>query len=475
MITSEQINQINISQRQPIKGNHAVVIGGSMAGLLTARVLTNHFERVTVVERDRFPEHPQFRPGVPQSRHVHVLLSKGKQILEQLFPGIMIDLETAGALKIDWTAEFPCYSLFGWEPRFRSQLKSCLCSRYLLEAMVRQKLATYDNLQFLEGTQVTDLLSNVSNSRIRGVKVKSNSQEQDLTADLVVDASGRNSSLPKWLSALGYQAPEETVINSFLGYSSQWYEFPEGFQADWKVLATATKPPNDRRAGIIYSVENNCWVVTLYGINKDYPPTDETGFLEFARSLRTPIIYELIKEAQPISPVYSYRRTENCLRHYDKLSRLPDGIVAIGDAVCCFNPVYGQGMTVGALGAIALNECLQNHPSLNGFTKGYQKQLAAVNSTPWLMATGEDLRWEGTEGAKPDWITRLMQQYLDRVVLLSVERPEVYQKYLEVMQLTQPPTILFQPDVMAKILGQIVKNYQKLEQKHQGQNIPKLL
>ena len=147
----------------------------------------------------------------------------------------------------------------------------------------------------------------------------------------------------------------------------------------------------------------------------------------------------------------------------------------MGDAVCCFNPVYGQGMTVGALGAITLDQCLQNHPSLNGLTKLFQKQLAQVNSTPWLMATGEDFRWKGTEGGKPDLITKLMQQYLDQVVLLSVDRPEVYHKYMEVMQLTQPPTILFQPDVMAKILGQIIKNYQKFEPKNQRQTIPKLL
>ncbi len=463
-----------IFQQKPIKGNHAVVIGGSMAGLLAGRVLTNHFEQVTIIERDRFPEQPKYRPGVPQSNHVHVLLCKGKQIVEQLFPGLLGELETAGALEIDWTAEFPWYNLFGWQPRFHSELKSYLCSRHLLEWMVRQKLATYDNLQFLENTQVTDLLSKVSN-RVTGVRLKSNSQIQDLTADLVVDASGRNSSLPKWLNALGYQSPEETVINSFLGYSSQWYQVPEGLQIDWKALAVAPKPPSDRRGGVICSVENNCWVATLFGVNKDYPPSDETGFLEFARSIRNPIIYKFIKETQPISPVYVYRRTENRLRHYDKLSRLPDGIVAIGDAVCSFNPVYGQGMTVGALGAIALDECLQNYPSLKGLTKGFQKKLAQVTTIPWLMTTGEDLRWQGTEGIKLDWLTRLMQQYLDQVVMLSVERPEIYQKYVEVVQLTHSPKILFQPEVMVKILGQIIKNHQKLEPKHQEQTLPKLL
>ncbi|NEN88764.1 MAG: FAD-dependent monooxygenase [Okeania sp. SIO3H1] len=468
-------DKINISQQQPTKGNHAIVIGGSIAGLLAGRILTNHFQQVTIVERDRFPEYPQFRPGVAQSHHVHVLLSKGQQILEQLFPGLVEDLETAGSLKIDWAAEFPWYNLFGWQPRFRSDIKSCLCSRHLLEWSIRRQLTADDSVQFLESTQVKNLLSNVSNSRVTGVRIKSNSHEQDLTADLVVDASGRNSSLPKWLTALGYQAPEETVINSFLGYSSRWYKCPEGFHADWKVLAVATKPPNDQRAGIIYSVENNFWVTTLYGINKDYPPTDEVGFLEFARSLRNPIVYEFIKDAQPISPVYSYRRTENRLSHYDKLSRLPDGIIAIGDAVCCFNPVYGQGMTVAALGAIALDQCLQSNPSLKGFSKYFQKQLAQVNSVPWLMATAEDLRWPGTEGAKPDWITRLIQQYLDQVLRLSVEYPEVYQKYIVVMQLTQPPKILFQPDIMAKILAQIIKNNQQFEPTDREQNIPKLL
>jgi 2-polyprenyl-6-methoxyphenol hydroxylase-like FAD-dependent oxidoreductase len=185
--------------------------------------------------------------------------------------------------------------------------------------------------------------------------------------------------------------------------------------------------------------------------------------MEFARSLRTPEIYEFLKDAKPVSPIYGYRRTENCWRHYEKLTRIPDGLVAIGDAVCSFNPVYGQGMTTAALGALTLQDCLQkqyqnNQHSLTGFTKRFQKQLVKVLETPWLMATGEDFRWETTEGGKPNQITRLMHQYMDRLLQLSVSDANIYRSFLEVMHMTKQPASLFAPNLLLRVLKNIGTN-----------------
>ncbi|WP_445633873.1 NAD(P)/FAD-dependent oxidoreductase [Nostoc sp. DSM 114161] len=461
------------------KENKAIVIGGSIAGLLTAQVLTKYFDRVTIVERDRFPEQPEQRHGVPQAHHVHVLLIRGQQILEQLFPGIIAELTSSGTPIVDSIADCPWLGYNGWAPRFSSHLISCACSRNLLEWTIRRRLEGNHRIAFVQAAQVTNLVSNPDKTTITGVRVSfRNEPEAEILANLVVDASGRNSHTPQWLEELGYQPPQQTVVNSFLGYASRWYHPPEGFQADWKILLIAAKPPHNTRSAVLYSVEGNRWIVTLAGVNRDYPPTDEAGFLDFAQSLRSPILYQAIKDAQPISPIYGYKRTENHLRHYEKLSRLPEGLIMVGDAVCAFNPVYGQGMTTAALGALTLDECLskqlskQSNANLIGFPRYFQKELRKAISVPWLMATGEDFRWPATEGGKPDLISKFMQLYMDRLLLLQAESAEIHQLFLEVMNLLKPPSAFFQPHILMQVLKQIINSRPQSDEFIDGENIP---
>ena len=440
------------------KYNHTVVIGGSIAGLLTARVLANYFQQVTIVEHDRLDEKTIERAGVPQSHHVHALLTQGQRLLEQLFPGINDDLDAAGAPKVNWTADFLFLGLFGWFPRFPGDLVTRTVSRQLLENIVRKHLKNYPNVQFITPAKVTGFLTNSNQTHITGICFSSNNTTKTLTAELVVDASGRNSQTPKWLESLGYPQPQETIVNSFLGYASRWYQAPEDFRSDWKVLMMSYSPYETTKGGVIYQIENNCWIVTMAGIAKDYPPTDEAGFLEFVRHLRNPIIYETIKDAQPLSSIYGYRRTENRWRHYEKLPKFPEGLAVLGDAVCAFNPIYGQGMTVAALGAFTLDQCLHESQSLTGFGKRFQKRLAKINQVPWLIATGEDFRWSTTEGGQPNLITKLMHRYLDLVIQLSVESPQVYQVFLEVLHLVKSPNALFQPYILLRAIKQAISN-----------------
>lgn len=308
------------------------------------------------------------------------------------------------------------------------------------------------------------LLSNPSKTSVTGVQVSfGNETKADIPANLVVDASGRNSRTPEWLQALGYESPQETVVNSFLGYASRWYHLPEGFQPDWQTLIIWPKPPNKTRSGMLYPVEGNRWIVTLAGVGRDYPPTDEAGFLDFARSLRSPMIYEAIKDAQPLSSIFAYKRTENHLRHYEKLSKLPEGLLLIGDAVCAFNPIYGQGMTTAALGALTLDECLskqlsdQSDGNLIGLSRYFQQQLSKVISSPWLMSTGEDFRWPTTEGGKPDLITKLTQQYLYQVFLLQANSAQIHELFLEVLNMLKPPSAFFQPGIFIQVLKQVIQ------------------
>lgn len=462
----------NTNQKKNLSSSrHAIVIGGSIAGLLTARVLADYFDLVTILERDRFPEKPIPRPGVPQSHQLHVLLSQGLRIIEQLFPGIKDELAVKGASTIDWTADYRLLLPRGWAPRFPSKITSCSCTRNLLEATIRQRLSSYSNVEFKEANFVTGLLSDTSNTGVTGVSVKdANGIEAELSAFLVIDASGRNSNAPNWLQSLGYDRPTQTAIDSFLGYSSRWYQSLSGEPFDYKVLYIIPSAPDCPRGAVLYQVEGNYWIVTLIGVGRDYPPTDEAGFLDFAQSLRSPEIYEAIKDAQPISPIYGYQRTENRLRHYEQMSRLPENFLVVGDAVCAFNPVYGQGMTAAANGALTLDKCLKQYQHRSnedaiGMGKHFQKQLAKANTYPWLIATGDDFRWPTTQGGQPNLMTRFMQWYVEQVMLTASQSAKVYKVLLKVLHLLEPPTVLFQPAVLAIVLLNIALGRSKFASK----------
>ncbi|MBV8883268.1 MAG: monooxygenase [Chroococcidiopsidaceae cyanobacterium CP_BM_RX_35] len=457
-------------------GTHALVIGSGIAGLLAARVLLNHFEYVTVVERDSLPEQPQPRPGVPQAVQSHALLVRGQRILEQLFPGLEAELIAAGAIAVDWSADVLSVSSMGTAPRSPSDLISSVCSRNLLEWSIRHRLADSDcaaspqegnRLQFLAATQVKKLLTDESQSRVTGVQLRDCNDSLllgELTADLIVDASGRNSCLPKWLAELGYATPAETVINAGFGYTTRWYERPVHWQANWKMLLVLPKPPHGRRCGVLYPVEDNRWGLSLYGFSQDYPPTDEIGFLEFARTLCSPMLYEAVKDAKPLSPVYSYRRTENRWHHYEQLSKLPAGIVALGDAVFAFNPYYGQGMTAAALSALVLDRCLhrrwrQSRTAPIGFSQYFQKQLARSLKVLWLSATRRDCAWLTNEDSidkarKPNKISQLLRQYVKQVMLLSMGCPEINRTMIEIYHMVKSPIALFQLNIATKVLRQ---------------------
>ncbi len=453
----------------------AIVIGSSMAGLLAARVLLNHFAEVVLIERDQISDPLKPRPGVAQSQHVHVLLTQGQRLLEQLFPGLAAELSAAGAPTVEWTADWRMLGLQKWMPRCQSGLFGRTCSRTLLERVIRQRLLVYPNLTLLSGCQVEGLLTTHNAARVTGVKLGWRDRDEaalfdSLSAALVVDASGRNSALPHWLTQLGYKAPPETTINAFLGYASRWYQRPAQLETDWQGITISAVKGVNSRGGVLYPIEQDRWIVTLGGVGRDYPPTDEAGFLDFARSLRVPILYDLLKEAQPLSPIYSYRRTENCWRHYERLHHFPDGIVAIGDAVCAFNPVYGQGMTTAAVGAMTLDRCLKQEPSepINGFPLRFHKQLARILNTPWIMATGEDRRWSTTEGDRLGWSEQWVQKYIDRITVLMQDNPVLLKSFAEVVHMVKSPATLFEPAIVLQVLASYNKRIldnSKLNQK----------
>ncbi|MEO8394980.1 MAG: FAD-dependent monooxygenase, partial [Chloroflexota bacterium] len=343
---------------------HAAVIGGSIAGLWTARVLADHFDRVTVIDRDHFSDSAEARKGAPQGRQLHVLLVRGQQILDQLFPGVTNELQAEGVSMIRWTDELASLNPNGtWVLNYPYGYATMGVSRLLLEWHMRKRLMQNPKIRFVEGRVVSGVLTNEAKTQVTGVRMEAVGAErasvgtETLETDLVVDCSGRESHTPEWLTALGYAAPEETVIDAHVGYTTRWYQAPPGFEAQWKAISIQSRAGNTGRSGWIYPIEHNQWIALMVSVNVPLPDTDE-AFLEFAHTLPEPNIYDALKDATPVSPLFRYQRTANQLRRYGALERMPDGLILIGDSVCAFNPVFGQGMSVSAMEAMLLDQQL---------------------------------------------------------------------------------------------------------------------
>jgi 2-polyprenyl-6-methoxyphenol hydroxylase-like FAD-dependent oxidoreductase len=429
--------------------------------MLAARVLSDHFDHVTLLERDRFSETPAARKGLPQGRHVHGLLERGRAAMERFLPGLTAELVRAGAEPLDWTRDIAWMSPYGWYVRFPGDLRQLACTRDLIDWAVRRRVAALSNVRIHQGAPVAGLILGPGDgSRVAGVRIRPRRVDTEfervgaeLAADLVVVADGRNSRLPEWLTAVGYDPPEETVVNSFQGYASRFYRPPAEFEPSWKGLYIQQAPPGDPRGGLVGPVEGGRWLASLVGGDGDYPPTSEAGFLAFARSLRSPALYEAIAGAEPLSPIAGQRATENRQRHYDHLRRFPDGVVAVGDAVCAFNPVYGQGMTAAALGAEVLDRWLreESSPHAPGRGRVFQRRLARATAAAWQLSSAADYRFRATEGPPQSRLARLSGGYVDRVMRAATSRPWVRRRLTEVLHLLRPPSALFGPGILGHL------------------------
>jgi 2-polyprenyl-6-methoxyphenol hydroxylase-like FAD-dependent oxidoreductase len=438
--------------------NHAVVIGGSVAGLVTARVLSRHFAQVTVVERDELPHDTSHRRGVPQAHHAHVLLMRGRQILEEFFPGIVDETVRRGGRLIDMADEMEWITPAGRGVRYPSDLQMLAASRRLLESVVRDHVRRDSRVTLVDRHEMLGLEFDEAHSAIGGVRIAPVDSARAVTvlnADFVVDASGRGSKMPRWLRDIGYPAPCETVVTAHLGYGSRIYRMPAGFRRDWTGVFVQAAPPQHPRFGVIMPIEDGEWLVSLGGGDGEHPPADNEGFLAFARSLRDASIYDAIKDAEPLTSVVQSQATQNRLRHFERLSRFPERLAVLGDAACAFNPVYAQGMTIAALGAKTLDDCLGECPDhdLTGVGRKFQRALARVNTTPWMLAVGEDCRYLRTEGANAGIVDRLMHRYMDRVVELTTYDIAVRDTLLRAFHMLIPLTAIFRRGVMRRVLG----------------------
>lgn len=447
---------------QTRKGKQAVVIGGSMAGLVTARVLADHFDQVILVEKDDTPDESKPRKGVPQGHHLHGLLAQGRTVLETYYPGISAELMADGAVSGDMGEVVRWYHFGAYKKRFTSGLMALMMSRPLLEMHVRRRTAQLPNVRFRTGT-VRELLTDGGRRCVTGVRVTSAGPADptdSVAADLVVDAGGRGSASGRWLTALGYAEPRPKTVKIGLSYTTRVYRRNADPAGQTGVIAVYPQPPHDKRAGAVFAVEGGRWMVTLVGILGERCPKDEAGFVEYARSLCAPDIYDLVRQSEPMSDAVLYNFPTGLRRRYERLTAFPERYVVVGDAVCSFNPVFGQGMTSAILQAQTLDHCLWKHRTLDGLWKPYFRAIAKVVDTPWLAATSEDFRYPDVQGQRPPGLA-LLHRYVEAVHRTTHRDTVVYRTFLEVLNLMRPPLALLQPGIVWRVLRDVLRHQQR--------------
>lgn len=434
----------------------AVVIGASISGLMAARVLANHFAHVTVVERDGMPPQGMPRKGVPQGRHAHVLLAHGLGLLEGFFPGIEREMVDQGALAGDLSEQSIWFSGGEYSPNFHSGLHGIQVSRPLLEGTIVRRLCDLPNVTILENHDAVGLVSapvgDGKEIRVTGLRVMERSAgqaaERVLEADLVVDAAGRGSRSLAWLEALGYPRPEEEHIKMDLAYTTREFRRkPEHANGKSPVVILASL--TNRRGGVMLAVEGDRWMVTLAGILGEVAPAGLEGFIEYARTLDAPDIYNVIKTAEPLGEGSTYKYPASQRRHFEKLARFPEGLLVVGDALCSFNPIYGQGMTTAINEAALLDECLRG--GLDGIGPRFFRHAARLLDSPWSISAGSDLAFPEVEG-KRSRVGSMVGAYLTQLLIASRKDTSLNVAFQRVTNLIDPPQSLFAPKIVWKVI-----------------------
>lgn len=436
----------------PAPGGRAVVAGGSLAGMLAAAALAPHAREVVVAERDTLPRDPRPRRGLPQAQHVHLFMSGGVRAMERLLPGVTERLEAAGARRLAAPTDMVVCSPQGWFPRWPRTHEIVLCSRDLLDQVVRRELARHPHVTVLEGTEVLGPAGDAQ--RVTGVRLRSADAERVLPADLVVDASGRGSRAGAWLTGLGAEAPSETRVDTGLVYASRYYRAPLGAGC-FPIVAVQADPRTGTpgRGAVLEPVEGGRWLVTLHGTRGGEPTSDPDAFVEFARSLRDPVVGELIARAEPLSGVAVTRTTVNRRLHFEQLASWPEGFVAVGDAVAAYNPVYGHGMTVAAQGAAALGDTVAEVGLCTpGVARRAQHAVARRAAVAWDLAVGQDVFYPGATGRTPTVRDRFAARFVGRLMYVSTGSGKVAEAVNDVMMLERPPVSLLRPGVLAAVL-----------------------
>jgi 2-polyprenyl-6-methoxyphenol hydroxylase-like FAD-dependent oxidoreductase len=432
-------------------GDHAVVLGASMAGLLTARVLADAYTQVTVIERDNLPLDMGHRRGVPQGLHLHGLHAGGRQVLDELFPGFTEQVVQAGAPVGDTLGALR-WQLSGQRLRqVDIGLPGLAVSRPFLEGQIRQRVRALPSVRFVEGCDVAGLVTDSGQRRVTGVRTGQRDDggaEQTVSADLIVDATGRGSRTPVWLEQLGYPRPEADRIEIGIGYATRCYRLRPGALGLDKGIFTAAAPRNPRTA-YLFSQEENRHILSVGGILGDYPPLDPAGFEAYAASVCFSDVAEALMGATPLGDPVGFRFPTSVRYRYERLRRFPAGLLVIGDAVCSFNPIYGQGMTVASMEAAVLRDLLRGGSMPT--SRQYFRRIAKVVDVPWEIAVGADLAFPGVPGKRTAKV-RMVNAYLPRLHAAASTDSALASAFIRVMAMVDRPEGLLRPDRALRVL-----------------------
>jgi len=439
-------------------GRQAIVIGAGMAGLTAAGTLADHFERVMILESDCLPADALDRAGTPQGRHVHALLAGGQRALEDLFPGFERALVAAGAVPIraglDVRAERPGFDPFpqrdlGWD--------NYAMSRALVERTVRRQVEGPASIELRQECRVEALVISADGGRVIGVRCADATKRTELlSADLVIDASGRGALTLDTLRALGRPLPEQTTIGVDLMYASAIFAIPDDAPTDWKGVFTFAGIGHASRGSLMLPLEGRRWICTVGGRHGDNPPGDEAGFIAYAKGLRTQTVYDAIRHAKRLGGIARFGFPESVYRHYERLAEFPRGLVPIGDAICRFNPVYGQGMSVAAQEARELGRLLDRLGSepdpLAGLAPAFFQAAAILIHTPWAGAAVPDFVHPDTRGERPENFEQTLKFGMG-LSKLAARDPAVHKLTAEVQNLLKPRNVYQDPALVQRVMA----------------------
>ncbi|HTQ17032.1 MAG TPA: 2-polyprenyl-6-methoxyphenol hydroxylase-like oxidoreductase [Mycobacterium sp.] len=432
-------------------GEHAVVLGASMAGLVAARALADFFETVTVVERDALSDTADNRRGVPQGRQIHGLLLRGARALEELFPGILDELVGAGAPSLDYRDLSKVHFDMGGHLALQSGsaegLRAYTPSRSFLESHVRRRVRAIPNIELVDNHDVVDVTSNTRRDRITGARIvnRHSRSESELSADLVVDATGRGARTPAVLERLGYARPAEDDVVIHLMYVSQLLRMPPELLHECGCLVA---PVAGRPTGMaMLRYEHDTVMFSVFGMAGNDPPVGCSAMCAFAEKFAPVHVLAAIRAAEPLGEAAQHRFPSSRWRRYDKARLLPEGLLVVGDAVCSFNPIYGQGMTVAALEALELRECLSR--GTTDLPRRFFRATAKPIGRAWQLAAGGDLSLPEIKGTPP-LSTRLLSGYIDRLLTAAEYDVAAFEQFLRVAWLVDSPMRLLHPSMMVR-------------------------
>ncbi|WP_256392656.1 FAD-dependent oxidoreductase [Natronoarchaeum rubrum] len=428
------------------KAGHAVVSGAGMAGLLAARVLADHFEQVTIAEKDSLPDSPVTRKGVPQANHIHNLHEAGRKTLEDLFPGFSEDLIAAGGNRIDINSDSRVFIEEDVLAHGSGQIPMYCASRPLFELVTRRRVDDIDNISLRENCQFIDYLVGAA-PNVKGISVRHDGGTDEIPADLVVDATGRASRTPGWLAEHDYPTPTVDEVHIDVAYSTALVNRPADAQQTRVVLPN---PPR-KRGGGMFPVENGRWMMTLFGVHGEHAPPEPEGFADFAASLPVHDFKRVIGDHGLASEtIEQYPFPSNKRVRYERIDRIPDGLVVIGDGIASFNPIYGQGMSVAALEALQLHHALAADGTDDLAHRFFQRAETVVDDA-WMLAVGSDFQFPQTTGPKPNG-TDLINMYLSRLLRKARTDGKLADAFNRVIVMEERPTSLFRPEILWRVL-----------------------